>query len=254
MARYRTIKPKFWDDEKIVKLSFEARLTFIAFWNFADDNGVIIGENVWLKSKIYPHEDIKMKKFASWIEEMLQLSLIIPVIYNKHIYYILPNFQRHQIINRPNLEDVFIPVTILNKLLSKSLNEHGCITDESMPYIRVVKRSKEEGMRPPPIDTKILIEKKLFRDCEFFDFEKFKAEFENSKYNIYNLNFYYESVLNWSDSGKNVKKDWIATARGFMLKDTQEHKAVLATDTLEQKPKGNKKDYSSLENKIYGNQ
>ena len=43
MARIRTIKPEFWEDEKIGKLPIPCRLFFIGCWNFADDFGVIKG-------------------------------------------------------------------------------------------------------------------------------------------------------------------------------------------------------------------
>ena len=42
MARIRTIKPQFWDDLKIGRLSRDARLLYIGLWNFADDLGVVI--------------------------------------------------------------------------------------------------------------------------------------------------------------------------------------------------------------------
>ena len=41
MARNRIIKPEFWADAKIGRLSFGARLLYIAMWNFADDYGII---------------------------------------------------------------------------------------------------------------------------------------------------------------------------------------------------------------------
>lgn len=41
MARIRTIKPEFWEDEDIGKLPIPCRLFFIGCWNFADDYGVI---------------------------------------------------------------------------------------------------------------------------------------------------------------------------------------------------------------------
>ncbi len=52
MARIRTIKPKFWDDTKLSKISRDARLTYIGMWNFSDDLGVTIKNTIWLKSKI----------------------------------------------------------------------------------------------------------------------------------------------------------------------------------------------------------
>ena len=42
MARIRTIKLEFWEDEKLAKLPVHARLLFIGTWNFADDNGALL--------------------------------------------------------------------------------------------------------------------------------------------------------------------------------------------------------------------
>jgi len=66
----------------------------------------------------------------------------------------------------------------------------------------------------------------LFRESEFFDYPTFEKAFENTKYSPYNIEFYYESVLSWSDKG-NKKTDWIATVKGFMLRDFKEGKPVL---------------------------
>lgn len=262
MARIRSIKPKFWDDQKIAKLSFEARLTFIGFWNFADDNGVIIGENGWLNSKIYPHDNIKIKKFHAWVNELLSHQLIIPVIYSGGFYYLLPNFSKHQIINKPNYDDVFIPYDALNVLLKISVNEHGFITDDSVSYnIYIGKEGKgKEGIggaaaQKKPLGLKVA---HLFSDSEFFDFEKFEKEFKGTQYEIFNLKFYHENVANWS-KGANAKKiDWISTARNFMLKDAKEHKAVMANENLlingkQGTTKSNiQRDYSSLEERLEG--
>lgn len=54
MARIRTIKPEFWEDEKLAKLPIHARLLFIGTWNFADDNGVLLANPVLMKSHIFP--------------------------------------------------------------------------------------------------------------------------------------------------------------------------------------------------------
>lgn len=35
MARIRTVKPEFWTDRRMVKLSPLARLLYISSWNFA---------------------------------------------------------------------------------------------------------------------------------------------------------------------------------------------------------------------------
>ena len=77
MARIRTIKPEYWTDEKIVELSFPARLLFIGLWNFADDEGRLVYSPKRLKLQIFPADDldisalfgeIRGKKLATFYE------------------------------------------------------------------------------------------------------------------------------------------------------------------------------------------
>ena len=39
MARSRVIKPEFWSDEKLARVSREARLLYIGLWSTCDDAG-----------------------------------------------------------------------------------------------------------------------------------------------------------------------------------------------------------------------
>lgn len=65
----------------------------------------------------------------------------------------------------------------------------------------------------------------LFRHSKYFNqIEEFKAAFD-AKYQHYDLEYYYQRVLNWSDSGENKKVDWIATTRNFILGDERDGKA-----------------------------
>ena len=60
----------------------------------------------------------------------------------------------------------------------------------------------------------------LFKNSEFYDFPQFKVAFlANEKYAGYDVNYYYESVKNWSAGKGAMKKDWIATAHNFALGD-----------------------------------
>jgi len=54
MPRIRTIKPEFWTDDKIVELSFPARLLFIGLWNFCDDWGRMEYKPKSIKLRIFP--------------------------------------------------------------------------------------------------------------------------------------------------------------------------------------------------------
>lgn len=136
MARNRMIKPKFWDDSKIAKISRDSRLLYIGLWTFSDDVGVVIGNSIWLKSKIFPYDQIQVQQFEKWLSELATHGFICQFSYKGENFIYLPNFARHQVINRPNVDDLNIPKYQLDKILSKitdqSLINHGTITDQSL--------------------------------------------------------------------------------------------------------------------------
>ena len=110
MPRNRMIKTEFWDDEKLATISRDARLTYIALWNFSDDYGVVKGHHFWLKNNIYPYdESLKLETFTKWLLELESLKRIISFSTNGEIYYYIPTFLDHQTINRPSLQRNPIP-------------------------------------------------------------------------------------------------------------------------------------------------
>ena len=69
--------------------------------------------------------------------------------------------------------------------------------------------------------------KHLFKDSEFYDFEKFCVKMdEDEVYKPFDYLFYHEALKNWSVQG-NKKIDWIGTAKSFMQKDSREKKTML---------------------------
>lgn len=137
MARIRSIKPQFWDDTKVGKLSRDARLLYIGLWNFCDDLGVVINNTIWLRSKVFPYDQIQLPQMEKWLEELVRLGFICLFSHKGEEFIYLPNFTRHQKINKPNYVDVCVPKLLLNKiveqLLCDSLNNHGTITESSVP-------------------------------------------------------------------------------------------------------------------------
>lgn len=100
--RIRTIKPQFWTDIKIQKRSLSARLTFIGLWNFADDAGYFQAEPRLIKAALYPVDDSFTVDNVS--EALSELSVNAHIkLYESHgeKYGYIPNFTKHQRINRP---------------------------------------------------------------------------------------------------------------------------------------------------------
>lgn len=102
MARIRTIKPEFWDDEKLASISRDARLLFIGIWNQADDYGVVKGHPSWLKNKIFPYDEIRPADFQKWVSELEAIRAIIPFNHDLERYFFIRTFPDHQHVNRPS--------------------------------------------------------------------------------------------------------------------------------------------------------
>jgi hypothetical protein len=98
-VRIRTIKPEFWQDEKIASLPFITRLVYISLWNESDDEGRLRGSPVYLKSVLFPYDDIDM---AGELTSLSNHGVIIKYSVRQQSYLFLPNFGRHQRINRPS--------------------------------------------------------------------------------------------------------------------------------------------------------
>ncbi len=102
MARSRIIKPEFWSDEKLAKLSLQARLLYIGLWNTSDDAGTTQGHPLWLKSQIFPYDQISTKQIGRWLQDFVNLGRILPYTVKGEQYYYIPGFLKHQKIQHPS--------------------------------------------------------------------------------------------------------------------------------------------------------
>lgn len=171
MARNRTIKPKFFDDVKIGRISRDARLLYIGLWVFADDMGVVPGDSVWLKSRVFPYDQIQVQQFEKWMNELVINGFICLLSYKGERFIYLPTFTRHQVVNRPNYEDLNIPKDLLDKekdkihgaITEQSLNNHGTFTEASYT---VLDREKEALDGFPLQPSSLISEKETIKEIK----------------------------------------------------------------------------------------
>lgn len=102
MARNRIIKPDFWADEKIGRLSPMARLLFLGTLNFSDDVGVCRGTAGFLRSQIFQFDEVSLKQVDLMIQELVKNSLILTTKINGESFIFIRNFFKHQKIDRPS--------------------------------------------------------------------------------------------------------------------------------------------------------
>lgn len=101
MPRNRQIKADFWGDEKVGGLTRDARLMLIGMWNFADDEGLIRWNPLYLRSSIFPYDDIKTDKIKTMQVELNDAKFVMPYKKDNQFYAWIINFKKHQKINRP---------------------------------------------------------------------------------------------------------------------------------------------------------
>lgn len=134
MARIRTVKPEFWEDEKIGKLPIPCRLFFIGCWNFADDFGVIKSNAALLKSQIFPYdENLRVSEIKKWIDALVDARMLIPIIHKEESYYIIRTFRSHQIIDkRYDKSYISKDKSLVNELISRALKNDDVNTTSTL--------------------------------------------------------------------------------------------------------------------------
>lgn len=98
MARIRTVKPEYWTDRRVGECSTNARLLFIATWNFADDEGGLDRSAKQLKAQAFPYDNLDCEPL---VQELLNAGLLIEYEAGGQKYLHIKNFRKHQRIDKP---------------------------------------------------------------------------------------------------------------------------------------------------------
>jgi len=102
MPRIRTIKPQFFEDDKIGSLTPYGRLCFIGLWTLADDFGTLNKPPEVIKAQLFPYDyndpELDIHRI---LQELENLKLIVRYGPNKRYIYI-PHFHKHQQIDKPS--------------------------------------------------------------------------------------------------------------------------------------------------------
>jgi|GEM_PF-2206181 len=101
MPRIRTIKPEFWRNRQLANLSAFTRLVAIALLNVADDEGYFEADPALIRGDVFPYEH----DYGSITVALRELSEIGYVAFRacpeKGEIGHIPNFKKHQVINKP---------------------------------------------------------------------------------------------------------------------------------------------------------
>lgn len=159
MARIRTIKPEFWEDEKVGKLPIPCRLFFVGCWNFADDFGVIKGNPALLKSQIFPYdENLRVSEIKKWIDSLVDARMLVPIIHEEESYYIIRTFRSHQVLDK-RYDKSYIGKRVVKDLINSVLSDNDVNTtstprDNDVNTTEEKEEEKEDKKESPNGDKK----------------------------------------------------------------------------------------------------
>src|SRR5690606_24725897 len=100
MARIRSIKPEFWQDEKLSCQSALTRLVFIGLISQADDAGRLVDTPKLLDGLLFPETDDTCKEALATLAELGVIRRGTTASGQKVIQ--ITNWEKHQKIDKPN--------------------------------------------------------------------------------------------------------------------------------------------------------
>lgn len=154
MARRRMIDPNFWQSEDISNLSIFSRLLFIGMFSNADDEGRGRANINYLRSSIFPYDDITTKQVEAALEEIATHTSITLYVVEGNQYYLFQNWSKWQRVDKPKSSLIPLPDegsepnddAIFNDYKNDSETNPGIIPDSFPPKGKEEKR-KEKKIR-----------------------------------------------------------------------------------------------------------
>ena len=124
--RIRTLKPEMWQDEKVGRLSRDARLLFVTLITAADDDGRFRAVPQLLIGHGFPYDEDAPKRLQGWLKALSDTGLVVLYEVDGVPYGVLPNWSSHQKINRPS------PSLLPPPPSERSVSAHGTVTEDSV--------------------------------------------------------------------------------------------------------------------------
>lgn len=152
MARYRTIKPELFADEKLTEVSRDCRLLFLGLLCFVDDKGRKRYNSARVKNEIFPgDEDVSPRQVDAWIQQLARTGVIRlyndPAEEGKLLW--IPHFTHHQRIDRPSHSD--IPAHPFDR--DPDCQCHACRKERGDGDLQHYHRNERRNGRGRPVST-----------------------------------------------------------------------------------------------------
>lgn len=153
MARIRTIKPEFWQNEDLSTLSLHARLLAIALLNFSDDEGYFLANPSLVRAACFPFDEDSRNVHGS-LQELSMIGYVSVKNVSGKLIGKVCKFLDHQRIEKAQkskLSPLFLEQPIdenqeKHTKKSDSVTNPGTITEDSRKGHGLEWKGKEQGM------------------------------------------------------------------------------------------------------------
>lgn len=149
MARKRMIDPGIWQSEDFSKLSMLERLLFIGMFSNADDEGRGRAKPIYLKSIIFPYEDMRIADIDKALDNIAHNMSVVFYTSGESEYYSLLSWNKWQKIDRPRDSD--LPafddtcIVIRNVFDEQSTNDRRTFAPNRIEHNRIENKRKEDN-------------------------------------------------------------------------------------------------------------
>lgn len=98
MARMRSLKPEFWDDEELAAAtSRDARMLYMGLWNLADEHSRLRGDPRYIKGKLFAYDDdLSAPVIEKLLESLAGAGRVVRYRVAGGRYIFLPKLAKHQ--------------------------------------------------------------------------------------------------------------------------------------------------------------
>ena len=110
MARIRTIKPEFWQDEKLAPLDPLTRLVFLGLISQADDAGRLVDSVRLIDGLLFPMTDDTCAEALVKLHDLGVIERGVTASGQRVIQIV--NWDKHQKVEKPNLKSALDPIVI----------------------------------------------------------------------------------------------------------------------------------------------
>jgi hypothetical protein len=110
VARIRSIKPEFWSDRSMSRLTRDCRMLYMALWNVADEHGRCNGDPRLIKGQAFPYDDdITAAVVEGMLADLAAAGRVDRYDVDDDPYLFLPKLAKHQRLEADKVESRLPP-------------------------------------------------------------------------------------------------------------------------------------------------